>query len=308
LERDGHASERTFYDRLDPIIEAGDVWLTDRNFCTKALLQTIHDKQAFFVIRQHGTYVGHARKEPEFVGKCSTGSVYSQEWYPTNPGMKEPKVVYRRITIKLDAPILTNLPSQSTEGQLRAVNAVEAAELYSERWTIENGFRDMATVLQTEPKTMAHPESALFLFCVGLLGMNVARVTESIVEDVLGPVAQKLSLFFIVLEIRSYAKTFEFVDDREWELCRADRAKFIAYLRELASRIDPKKYPKRIHERKPGPEGSSPPKKKRTHKNGSHRSTARELDKAKGKTAEAKRKKAHEQDEKPNDASKYQNT
>ena len=50
---DGHAQERTLLDQVLATVEANDVWIEDRNFCTLGFLFGIAERQACFVVRQH---------------------------------------------------------------------------------------------------------------------------------------------------------------------------------------------------------------------------------------------------------------
>ncbi len=50
---DGHAQERSLTDEIIDIMEANDVVVADRNFCTTRLLLGIPTRDAFFVIRHH---------------------------------------------------------------------------------------------------------------------------------------------------------------------------------------------------------------------------------------------------------------
>ena len=50
---DGHAQERSLFGPLLKTVEAGDLWIEDRNFCTRTFLCDIDNLGAFFVSRQH---------------------------------------------------------------------------------------------------------------------------------------------------------------------------------------------------------------------------------------------------------------
>jgi hypothetical protein len=50
---DGHAQERSLFGPLLKTVEAGDLWIEDRNFCTRNFLCDIDNLGAFFVSRQH---------------------------------------------------------------------------------------------------------------------------------------------------------------------------------------------------------------------------------------------------------------
>jgi hypothetical protein len=78
LTEDGHAQERSLLEAVRERVQAKDVWIADRNFCTFQFLFGIARRLGYFLIRQHGTVkrrlVGPRRK----VGRCSTGMVYEQ--------------------------------------------------------------------------------------------------------------------------------------------------------------------------------------------------------------------------------------
>jgi hypothetical protein len=50
---DGHAQERSLLSEVLPTIQAGEVWLQDRNFCTRDFLCGIAARGAFFITREH---------------------------------------------------------------------------------------------------------------------------------------------------------------------------------------------------------------------------------------------------------------
>src|SRR5262245_25315026 len=54
LEPDGHAQERSRLDELLAWVQAKDLWIGDRNFCTRKFLLGIDAARAAFLMRQHG--------------------------------------------------------------------------------------------------------------------------------------------------------------------------------------------------------------------------------------------------------------
>ena len=50
---DGHAQERSLFGAILPTVQAEDLWMADRHFCTRALLCTIDQRRAGLLIRQH---------------------------------------------------------------------------------------------------------------------------------------------------------------------------------------------------------------------------------------------------------------
>ena len=56
---DAHAQERSLLPDLIDDLEAGQVWIADRNFCTSAFLWQLEVSRSFFVIRKHATERRH---------------------------------------------------------------------------------------------------------------------------------------------------------------------------------------------------------------------------------------------------------
>jgi IS4 transposase len=76
-------------------------------------------------------------------------------------------LLLRRITVELDEPtrngdveihILSNVPADDA-------SACELADLYRERWEIENAFYILTMTLTCEMKSNCHPRCALFPRC-----------------------------------------------------------------------------------------------------------------------------------------------
>jgi IS4 transposase len=184
---DGHTQERAILLELLEMVEAGQLWIADRNFCTSVCLWEVDHQQAFYLVRQHATNVSwKSRGERRRVKRLKQeATIYEQAvWIRDDLGntMKA-----RRVTIVLDQPtrhgekeihLLTNLPV--------AVNATKVAELYRKRWTIEAAFGELAAVLNNEIDTLGYPKAALFAFCAGLLAYNVLNVVKADLRSIHG--------------------------------------------------------------------------------------------------------------------------
>ena len=48
---DAHAQERSLLPEMPETVKANDVWIADRNFCTRTTLLGIDQRQAYFIIR-----------------------------------------------------------------------------------------------------------------------------------------------------------------------------------------------------------------------------------------------------------------
>ncbi len=200
---DGHAQERTLLPQVLETVEADDIWIDDRNFCTADFLFGIIDRRAFFVTRQHAQsprceLLGRRRR----VGRCETGMVYEQAVQIFHSDGRSKLV--RRVTIELDQStrdgdsrihILTNLPKK--------VSALKVAQLYRERWTIETGFQEVAQNLEGEIETLGYPRAALFSFCSALVAFNLLSVVMAALRGAHGAeeIEDKVSIYYMADEV-----------------------------------------------------------------------------------------------------------
>jgi IS4 transposase len=265
---DGHANERTLLNEVLETIGEKDLWIADRNFCTLKFLFKIADKKAFFLIRQHGTVHGCLKGKRRFIGDSSTGKVYEQELELTHDG--ETRTV-RRITVELLQPtrdgdlvlhLLTNLPAD--------VKAVECAELYRKRWTIETLFYEVTQTLKCEIKTLCYPPAALFVFCLALMAANAVAVLKAAMRVTHGvEEADEMSAYYMALEIKQVHEGMMIaLPPEDWTFFRTmSVATFAAGLKKIAAHMDLEYYRKS----KRGPKKPPPPMDQ--YRNGGHVST-----------------------------------
>lgn len=183
---DGHAQERSLTKQFLALVRPGQAWLDDRNFCTMRLLFGIADRKACFITRQHATNLRwEAAGARRRVGRCSTGVVYEQRILLTNNDGET--LFARRITVLLneytrdgdtELHIVTNLP--------RRVSAVQVAEVYRKRWTLETVFQELAASLNGEINTLCYPKAALFVFAVALVAFNALSAVKAALRAVHG--------------------------------------------------------------------------------------------------------------------------
>lgn len=179
---DGEAQERRIFPEVIPSARQGDLWIADRNFCTTGFLFGLARQQACFVIRQHASTLAWEKEtKPRKVGRCETGVIYEQNLHLQDG---DEILVVRRITIRLDHPtrsgekdihLLTNLPQS-------AADACRVAELYLQRWTIENAFQEIEQALRSEINTLGYPGAALLGFSIAVLTYNALSVTKWAIE------------------------------------------------------------------------------------------------------------------------------
>src|SRR5216683_732488 len=128
----GHAQERSLFGAVLATVEAGDLWIEDRNFCTRAFLCEIDKRGAFCVTREHQGLPFEIVTPLRSYGRTPTGQVAQQRVCVVDAHGHKP--IFRRLRITLNEAtrdgatmihILTNVP--------RPVSAQQVAELYPQR-------------------------------------------------------------------------------------------------------------------------------------------------------------------------------
>jgi IS4 transposase len=197
---DAQPQERGQLPQVLETVEPGDLWIADRAFSTRSFLGGIAKRDAFFVIRQHGSLKGELLASAKKIGRTETGMVYEQP-LGLAPDLAEP---IRRVTVRLDQPtrngeseihVLTNLP--------RKVTAKRVAELYRRRWTLETAFQELEAVLSSELQTLAYPQAALFGFCTALVAYNLLSVVKAALRAAHGAakVQEEVSGYYLADEV-----------------------------------------------------------------------------------------------------------
>jgi IS4 transposase len=216
---DGHAQERSLLEQVLDSMEAGQVWIADRNFCTTLFLFQTAANQAYFIVRQHATNVrwmpvGSVRK----VGRTERGMVY-QQWVELMDDWGKSLRV-RRITVRLDQPtedgdteihILTNLPAKA--------KAPRIAEAYRGRWRLEGAFGELATALHCEIASLGYPPAALFAFGMGLVAYNVLSLVRTALAAAHGEEClDEISAYYVADEIRGMMRgMLVAIADDQWQ-------------------------------------------------------------------------------------------
>src|ERR671932_2060770 len=161
LHEDGHAQERRLLPQVLQHVEADQLWIEDRNFCTLGLMCGIARRGAAFVVRQHGQLQGERLGRATRKGTTRSGPVYEQPLLMRDPESGETMRV-RRITLKLTEPtrdgdtalhILSNVP-------LPRASAAHLARLYGKRWSIETAFLEITTTLSCAINKLGYPKAA----------------------------------------------------------------------------------------------------------------------------------------------------
>jgi hypothetical protein len=170
---DGHAQERSLLPRVLATVQANDLWMADRNFCTTGFLFGLAERKACFLIRQHSSTLQWQRESKRRrVGRIEEGVVYQQRLWLENGSGKV--LVVRRVTLVLNEPTRDGETEIHVLTNLRAnVSAKRVAPLYRRRWSIEHLFLNLTTILHCEMNTLPYPKAALFGFCSALAAGNV---------------------------------------------------------------------------------------------------------------------------------------
>ena len=257
---DGHSQERALLDEVLPLVEKGDMWIADRNFCTTKFLCGIVRQGGGFLLRQHGGMTVTPVEDQKYVGRTESGHVYEQLVELTDPESNEP-VRLRRISIELDKPIrkgetalhlLSNIPEEDG-------TALELAELYRKRWKIETLFQELTQALRCEIKTLAYPRAAIFAFCLALIAYNGISVIQASLRAEHGreAVGDGVSTFYVAQEISQvHAGMMIAIPTAEWGVFRdLSIAQLADTLRYLAKHVRLQKYEKsKRGPKKPQPE------------------------------------------------------
>lgn len=254
---DGHAQERAIFPQVLETVQTGDLWIADRNMCTLGFLFGIQTRQADFLIREHKTLPWQADNDLQAIGKTETGQVFEQTVLMNAQGHSLP---VRRVVVHLFQPtrdgetevaILTTLP-------VRVVSALQVAELYRQRWTIENLFQTVTANFEGEIHTLAYPRAALFSFCLALVAYNILAVVRVALRSVHGidKIEAGLSDFYLVDEIQgTYRGMMIAIEPAYWQIFATySQAQLAELLQHLAANVHLKsflKQPRAPKQKKP---------------------------------------------------------
>jgi hypothetical protein len=257
---DGHAQERSLLGEVLPTVGEGEVWIADRNFCTAGFLNGIAQRGAFFVIREHEglRWAPHQGSRMERVGQSETGAVYEQRIAmdtgepdgAQTPDGSEGVRTLRRIKVALEQPtrdqdtalyVLTNLPPEQAD-------ALQVAQAYRRRWTIETAFQELEAHLHSELNTLGQPKAALFAFCVALVAYNTLAVVKAALRSVHGEtkVAEEVSGFHMAEHLaRTYEGMMIAIEEPQWKgFEQMSEERFAGALRALAAQVNLRRFKK----------------------------------------------------------------
>lgn len=198
---DAYTQERALLDRVE--LDAGQLWIADRNFCVRWFLDRIASRGAFFLIRRHGSTLPYAPGgELQPRGRVETGEAFEQE--VAVEGLEGDHFsLLRRVVLVLDRPttdgdteieLITNLPA--------SVAATSCCEAYRERWRIERHLQMLTDLLHCEIPALGHPRAALFAFGMSLVASHALAMVEASLREAHGEGAvEELSWHQVVDEV-----------------------------------------------------------------------------------------------------------
>lgn len=239
---DGHAQERSLLRAVLTTMQAGQLWIADRNFCTCGFLGGIHERGAYGLLRLHGG-LPFTELTP-FGGAVETeGGQRVMEQAIEVEGR-----ACRRIRVELAEPtrdgdlfvdLVTDLPE--------TVSAVTVASLYRKRWRLETAFQHIEKHFESEINTLAYPCAALFGFCLALVAYNIFQIALVAMDSAhQEPVSETVSTYYMGQEIAAtFLALLMLTEASDWcFLAKLPPAEFAQWLRDVASGVNPKKYKK----------------------------------------------------------------
>lgn len=254
---DGHAQERSLFRQLIGLVHKGELWIADRNFCTKWLLKNITARGAEFLIRQHAKLRCTEITKFALKGTGENGEqVFEQR---VRIGFEEGAIIARRIMVVLKSTtrdgdrkifLLTSLPA-------KIADALAVAEAYRKRWRLETMFQNLTTTLRCEVEGLGNPRAALFAFAVAILSANLLAAIRAALRAAHGEdVEERLSTYAMVDDLQGTFRVVEYVSPSvEWNIfATMSLLEFIKVLLRCAKNVDLGRYPKaptRKRERKP---------------------------------------------------------
>jgi hypothetical protein len=259
------------------MVEARDLWIADRNFCTREFLEGIEDRDGRFIIRHHGKLSFTPLGREVRIGAVARGTVYEQRVEIAGFYRGSKPRQYRRIRIHLkkktrdgdrDIFLLSDLSKS-------AASAKQIADLYLRRWSIETMFQELESHLHSEVNTLGYPKAALFAFCIAVAAYNVLAVTKAALRRVHGEemIDANVSGYYIAGELaRTHESMFVVLSPKQMaRFRRISDKEFIAFLLRIARSANLARY--RKHRRGP----KKPQPKRTAYANKTHVSTAQLL-------------------------------
>lgn len=251
--QDGHAQERRLFRQVIDTVQAGQLWIADRNMCTLAFLTGVAGRQAAFIVREHQNLPWQALGVLKRVGPLEAGEVWEQ---PIEIQQGEQRLTLRRTVLRLARPTrhgdneivcLTNLPTSDA-------GATVVVQLYRQRWQVEGLFLSVTQNFDGEIKTLAYPQSALFSFTLALMAYNILATLKAALASVhgVGKIEAALSDFYVVNELQgTYQGMMIAISPHFWQgFAGMPTAELAGFLQDLAAKVNLKRFLKAPRQKK----------------------------------------------------------
>jgi IS4 transposase len=250
---DGHAQERSLLEAVLATVQAGDLWIEDRNFCTLGFISGVAARGAGILVREHKGLPWQALSPLHYVGRTATGEVWEQV-IEIAVEAKQDQIVLgkmlklRRLVIKLDKPTRDGEPEVVLLTNVLDADALVLAQLYLERWQIETAYQVLTDTLVCEQSRLGYPRAALFSFCVTILAYNLLATVKAALAAVHGAtkVAETVSVHHLTEDVlRTHSGMMITIAVPHWLIFRDLNASEMAeLLRELAAKVKLSRYKK----------------------------------------------------------------
>lgn len=258
LNEDGHAQERSLLPSILETVKAKQVWIADRNFCTRQFLLGIAQRQSDFIIREHKSIPYQELTPLIEKGETETGKVFEQE---IQISYDDTNLNLRRVVIQLAQPtrhgdtevaLLTHLP-------ISEADATVIARLDLSRWSVEGMFQVITDTFNCELNTLGYPKAALFVFCLAIVAFNILSTVKAALKSVhgVGKIEAGLSDYYLVEELQgTYRGMAIALPALFWlPVLQMSTVEFAQTLKQWANRVNLKRFSS-------SPRGQKKPKKK----------------------------------------------
>jgi len=239
---DAYTQERALLTQILPRVQAKDLFVEDRNFCTTRFVFGVSRQKAFVLVRQHRRSLPfRTLNRLRQCGQTDTGVIYEQDVQVTDPESGT-NLNLRRIEVRLfdktrdgdrTLALLTNLP--------KTISALRLAEIYRQRWSIEKHFQFLTESLHCELPGLGQPRAALFGFAMALLAANALAVVRGSIRSVHGVQAEaEVSGYYLADEIaHDYRTLMKYLPADQWTgWRRLSPAALVSLLRALAQHVN----------------------------------------------------------------------
>lgn len=239
---DAYTQERLLLTQILPRVQAKDLVVADRNFCTTRFVFGMQRQEAFVLVRQHRRNLPcKPLSKLKKCGQTETGVVYEQHVQVADPETGT-TLTLRRIEVRLahqtrdgdrTIAVLTNLPDE--------VSAVAIADSYRVRWTIETHLQLLTQALHCELPGLGQPRAALFGFAMALVASNALAVVRGSLRSVHGAAAEaEVSGHYLADEIaHDYRTLLKYLPADQWLGWRhLSAAALVRLLQTLAAHVN----------------------------------------------------------------------